>query len=497
MTHKMTCLLPWLMVIVTARGGEWPGFRGPHGNGVAENEKPPICFNESSNLLWKTELGTGLSCPVIWKGQVFVTAADAKEKKLTTLCLDSKTGKQRWGKDIAVEKMEPVHKVNSQATSTPVTDGKALYVYFGSFGLVAYDLSGKELWQKPLPMPKTFMNQGTGTSPILADDKLLVFVQIGSDSHILAVNPADGHELWRAAMPFYNNSYGTPASWHEDGKGFAGITCATRFIAFDLADGKEAWWVDGMGFQACSTPVVVGERLIVSAAGALGEPSNTTPPPEFEEFVKKYDADGDGLINLEEIPATLLYADRQSTDGKGNMPMRMAFSMFGGVKKGEKLDREKWEKIRGNLANFKTGAMNKPVMVSVRTGGKGDVGKSHVVWKESKGVPEVPSPVVWKDRVYMIRSGGLLVCRELESGKLVYEERIDSPGIYFASPVAADGRIYVASDQGEVTVINAGDKLEVLTHNKLGDTIASSPAVADNALYVRSTKTLWAFRSKD
>jgi outer membrane protein assembly factor BamB len=96
----------------------------------------------------------------------------------------------------------------------------------------------------------------------------------------------------------------------------------------------------------------------------------------------------------------------------------------------------------------------------------------------------------------MIRSGGLLVCRELESGKLIYEERIDSPGAYFASPVAADGRIYVASDQGEVTVIKAGDKMEVLAHSKLGDAIAASPAVAENTLYVRSTKALWAFRTE-
>jgi outer membrane protein assembly factor BamB len=310
------------------------------------------------------------------------------------------------------------------------------------------------------------------------------------------VNPADGRELWKAAMPFYNNSYGTPTSWREDGKGFAGITCAMRFTAFDLADGKEVWWMDGMGFQACSTPVVVGDRLIVSAAGALGEPSNTTPPPAFEEFVKKYDADGDGQITLDEIPATMLYADRQSPDGKGNMPLRMALSMFGGVKKGEKLGREKWESVRTKLTEFRSGTMNRPVMVSVRTGGKGEVTLSHIAWKESKGVSEVPSPVVWKDRVYMIRSGGLLVCRELESGKLIYEERIDSPGAYFASPVAADGRIYVASDQGEVTVIKAGDKMEVLAHSKLGDAIAASPAVAENTLYVRSTKTLWAFRTE-
>src|SRR5205823_2296000 len=110
--NRRLSLLCWLALVVAAQAGDWPGFRGPHGDGVAENEKPPIWFNESSNLLWKTDLGPGLSSPVIWKGQVFVTSADAPEKKLTTLCLDSKTGKRLWEKSIAVEKMEPVHKVN-------------------------------------------------------------------------------------------------------------------------------------------------------------------------------------------------------------------------------------------------------------------------------------------------------------------------------------------------------------------------------------------------
>ena len=105
-------------------------------------------------------------------------------------------------------------------------------------GLLAYNFEGQELWRKPLPVPKTFFNQGTGTSPILAEGKLLIYVQIGNDSHLLALNPADGSEAWKAAMPIYNNSYSTPVLWKEDGKGRVGLVCAGRFTAFDLADGK-------------------------------------------------------------------------------------------------------------------------------------------------------------------------------------------------------------------------------------------------------------------
>jgi outer membrane protein assembly factor BamB len=403
------------------------------------------------------------------------------------------SGKQIWEQSLTVEKLEPIHNVNSHATSTPVADANAVYVYFGSFGLLAYNWDGKEIWRKPLPIPKTFFNQGTGTSPVLADGKLIVFVQIGNDSHLLALNPADGAELWKAPMPRFNNSYATPVTWKEEGNVFVGITCAGRFTAFAVADGKEAWWVDGLAMQACSTPVVESDRLVITAAGVQGELSNMTPPPAFDDMLKKYDGDSDGLIALEEVPEDLLFTDRQASDGKGNMPLRQALGMFGGVKSGDKLDRGKWAEITGRIMGFRNGQFNRTSALAVRTGGKGDVTASQVLWKETRGVPEVPSPLVWHGRTYFIRSGGLLVCRDLETGKLIYENRIESPGGYFASPVLAGGRIYLASDRGTVTVVRAGDVFEVLARNELGEPIMASPAAVENTLLVRSTRQLWAF----
>jgi outer membrane protein assembly factor BamB len=178
------------------------------------------------------------------------------------------------------------------------------------------------------------------------------------------------------------------------------------------------------------------------------------------------------------------------------MTLKQAFGMFAGVKKGDKLNREKWEEIRGRLTEFRSGPFNRTVVMSVRTGGKQDATDSQVVWKETKGVPEVPSPLAWHGRLYLIRNGGILVCRDLETGKLIYEERIDAPGGYFASPLLADGRIYIASDRGTVTVIKAGDSLDVIARNELGEPIIASPAISDNALYIRSSGQLWAFGEK-
>jgi outer membrane protein assembly factor BamB len=178
------------------------------------------------------------------------------------------------------------------------------------------------------------------------------------------------------------------------------------------------------------------------------------------------------------------------------MTLKKAFAMFGGVKKGDKVNREKWDEIQGRLTAFRTGPINRTVVMSVRTGGKQDATGSQILWQETKGVPEVPSPIVWNGRLFLIRSGGILVCRDLETGKLIYEERIDSPGGYFASPILVGGRIYIASDRGTVTVVKPGDSLDVIARNVLGDPIIASPVISGNALYIRSSKQLWAFGEK-
>jgi outer membrane protein assembly factor BamB len=319
---------------------------------------------------------------------------------------------------------------------------------------------------------------------------------LGNKSHLLAVSPADGHELWKAPMPDYNMSYSTPVVWKEKDGTFAGMTCATRFSAFRLADGKEAWWVNDIGWQACSTPVVAGDELVIAAAGVQGEVSNMTPPPSFDEVIKKYDGNGDGLITPEELPKELLFTDRHASQGEGNMPLEQALQIFVGAKKTEKMDRARWDELREKLMGFQTSDWNKTVVLKVRTGGKQDVTESQVLWKETKGVPEVPSPLIWDGRIYMIRSGGLLACRDLASGKLIYEERIESPGGYFASPVVAGGKIYMASDHGVVTVVKAGEAFEVLSRNELNEPIFASPVIVDGTLYMRSKKQMWAFAEK-
>ena len=165
----------------------WPQFHGPGGSGIAEDKQaPPLQFGPETGLLWKTPLPVGHSSPAIWGARIFLTGFHPEEKKLETLCLDRASGRILWRHSVPTESIEPVYEVNNPAAPTPVTDGKAVFVYFGSYGLVAYDALGKERWRKPLPMVKTYRNQGSGTSPILAGDRLLLDVHLEKESYLLA-----------------------------------------------------------------------------------------------------------------------------------------------------------------------------------------------------------------------------------------------------------------------------------------------------------------------
>ena len=113
--------------------------------GIAEGSPPPIHFGPNSNVLWKTELPSGHSSPVIWGDRIFLTAFD--KAKLETLCLNRVDGKLLWNAGAPAAKFEPTHKLGNPASPTPVTDGERIYVSFGSFGLLAYDFDGKEIWR--------------------------------------------------------------------------------------------------------------------------------------------------------------------------------------------------------------------------------------------------------------------------------------------------------------------------------------------------------------
>ena len=216
-------------------------------------------------------------------------------------------------------------------------------------------------------------------------------------------------------------------------------------------------------------------------------------PPPFEEFVKAYDRNGDGLISYNEVPPDYLFTDRHASGGAGNMTLRFAMKMFAGVDESKPLDKQAWEGLRAGLRGFMESEWNNSNFIAVRTGGMGDVTKSNRIWQQTRGVPEISSALVYDKRIYQVRNGGLVMCRHQDTGDLIYETRLEAQGGYFASPVAADGKIYMASDQGVVTVIQPGDLFVELAHNKIGESVKATPALAKGTIIIRSDSHLWAF----
>jgi outer membrane protein assembly factor BamB len=239
----------------------------------------------------------------------------------------------------------------------------------------------------------------------------------------------------------------------------------------------------------------LGDGVIyLTGTGVFGERHELISPPTFDEAISRYDTNKDGRVSTDEIPESVLLVDRQGAQGAGNMGLRE--SLLSGATKSKSYNREEWAEEMKGFQEFVGSDLMKSVQCAVRTGGTQDVTESHLMWTEAKGVPEVPSPLLYRGRLYSVKNGGVLICRDAANGRTVFEERLGAPGGYFASPVAADGRIYAASDRGMITVLQAGGRLQVLAQADLKEAIMATPALFENTIYIRSAGHLWAFSEK-
>ena len=263
----------FLLVPLDAAFAEWPQFRGPNGAGVAEVAHLPVHFGPGKNVFWRTELLPGHSSPVISGDRIFVTAAapgkltDAGRQKvidpggkLYTICLDRRTGKILWQREVPRPRLEQYQATNSPASPSPVTDGRSVYVFFGDFGLVSYRLDGKERWRLPLG-PFNNMN-GHGSSPILVDDLLVVLCDQDTDSYLLAVDKETGRVRWKTARPESTRSYSTPAVLRpKEGPVELIVPGSYQLTSYDARTGEKLWWITGMSWQPKSTPIIDGEII--------------------------------------------------------------------------------------------------------------------------------------------------------------------------------------------------------------------------------------------
>lgn len=467
----------------------WPQFRGVNGSGVAADRKPlPVKFGPATNRRWRTVLPPGVSCPCLWGDRIFLTGYHKDIKTLETLCLDRNTGKILWRKRVSPKTVEKTHPVNSPAAPTPATDGERVYVYFGSVGLLCYDFHGKQLWQKRLPMPKN--RHGTGSSPIVVGDLVILCCDQGmllrpQGSFLLAVNRKTGKQVWRTARPFNSAGWTTPVVWkHDDDREL--IVLGRRVTSYDLKTGKERWWLTGLMDYSVTVPVVGDGLLYVEVAAGGFDAGSRMKLPSFGDLRKKYDADKDGTLARKEVPADLAIYKGDSGNVPGDsVSLKEAFPLVDANKDGQ-ISATEWTLLSFMMAS----QQNK--LLAVRPGKTGDVTRTNVAWTETRRLPEVPSALHYRGRLYLVKNGGIVSCLDAKTGKLQYRKRLGVTANYFASPVAGDGKIYASSHTGTVVVFSAGD-FRVLARNKLNESIVATPAIAGGVLYVRTANALYAF----
>lgn len=454
------------MLIPVALAADWDQFRGPNGAGVSSSIGVPERFDAHTNLVWRSVLSPGHSSPVFTSAHIFLTGFEGKT--LWTLCLDRNTGKILWKRQAPRDREEPSQSINSPASPSPVTDGTNVYSFFGDFGLLSYGPDGRERWRLPLG---PFNNaNGHGSSPILADGKVILICDQDTDSYLIAVDSATGRVVWKTMRPEYTRGYATPAVYRPaDGPAELIVPGSYQVASYMLATGEKLWSVSGMPWQLKSVPVIEGNRIYVNGWESEGDRPQHRKIPSFVEMLSKYDADHDGRLSKTEVP-------NKDPEWWGDADLN----------RDGYLDEREWRyyESRENSENS---------LVAIRAGGRGDVTATHVLWRYRKALPNTPSPLLYGGVIYLIRDG-IFTSLNPETGEPFKQARLTGAlGHYWSSPVAADGKIYVASEEGKVVTVRAAPQWEILAVNNLDEEIFATPAIVDNRIYVRTRAALFAF----
>lgn len=442
---------------------DWLRFRGPNGTGVADGPALPAQFGAAKNLAWKASVPFGRSSPVVTADRVFLTASEGD--KLVTLALDRKTGKTLWRRDVQRARHMPIYKGNDPASPTPVSDGRNVIAFFAELGLISYGPDGSERWRVPLGPFNSFY--GMACSPVLAGNTLVLVADQKENSFILAVDARNGKVLWKKARAI-NESYSSPVVYTpKNGPAQVVVMGSHTLDAYSLDKGERLWWVTNVGTYPKGVPTLIGDMVYVN-----GEGSEEAYIPPYEETLKKYDKDNDQRIHPEEY----------KTD-----PFAEHFGWMDRNSDGY-LDRAEYDFARTDTHPSEYG------ITAVRLGGGGDLTRTNVVWRLKKYFPNIPSPLVYRDVMYLMKEGGIVTSINPATGEVLKTGRTpEALEGYYASPVAADGKVFMVSETCKVTVLKAGAQWEVLATNDLDDECWATPAIAGNNLIIRTRSSLYSF----
>ena len=411
----------------------WPHWRGPSHTGVATGT-PPLTWSDTSNVKWKIEIpGRGYSTPVAWGDRLFLTTAvptgkkaDAppegggrgrgrgpgggagvgEEHRFEVMAIDRATGKAAWQHTATTATPHEGyhHLYGSFASNAPATDGERLYAFFGSRGLFVYDLNGKPLWQKDLGLKMQMrLAFGEGTGAVVDDGRVYLQFDHQGEGFVVALNAADGKEIWRAPR-MENSSWSTPLVVEHAGTKQLVVTADTKVKAYDVDSGKVVWEVAGLGTNPIPQPVQFRDTVLVMS----------------------------GYRN--------------------------------------------------------------PRLMAVKLGRTGDLtGTDAIAWETTRGTSYTASPALHDGRLYVIADNGMLNVFDAATGEPHYvQQRLPKPYNFKASPLVANGRVYLATEEGDVVVVRAGNEFEILATNTLSDqSFIASPIAVGNDLFLRSRTHLF------
>jgi outer membrane protein assembly factor BamB len=461
-------LLRVLLVLVAANpcwAEDWARFRGPNGTGVVDDSVAVPSLED--NLLWNTVLPPGHSSPIVVGNHIYLTAFENEE--LLTLALDRNTGRILWRRQAPRPRRAEFNEQNNPASSTPASDGENVYVFFGEYGLLSYGPDGNERWRVPLG---PFINiRGMAASPIVVEGKLLITCDDDSGSaFLLALDAATGDEVWRGARPGIRKGFSTPAIYRS-AEGPVQVIAPGSFtvISYALDTGAEIWRVGGLCWQVKAVPQFANGRVHVNCQGASAD-ANAGRYPSYRQALDQFDADGSGALSENEF-----YERRRSV-----------FWEYDFSKNGS-MEEDEWNFFVSRMAT-------RPGFFAIRLDGKGDVSQTHVDWVVDRPLGNVPTPLIYDGVAYSIRNAGILTSIDIETGEILKQGRLTGAlGAYYASPVAADGKIFFLDADGMLTVVRAGGDWSILHSLALDDGGSATPAIVDGNLYVRTYKSLYGF----
>ena len=461
----VSALSGWLAATSATAVGQWPQFRGPNGSGVDPAGTYPSAFSASKNLIWKTAVPYGQSSPVLAGDRIYLTASEGG--RLLTIALDKASGRELWRREIQPARGHKIYKANDPASPTPVADDYGVVVFFADVGLTAYTPDGKDQWTVPLGPFKSFY--GMAASPIIAEDLVILVCDQQAGSFLIAVDRRTGRERWRKERADAIDAYATPMVFRAAGAPPQLIVLgSTRIDAYALDAGERRWWLPIGSNGAMGTVVANADTLYVATTGS-------TEPwlPPFDAVLQKNDTDKDGRVSAQEFAQ-----DKEMVEH---------FGFFDHDADGF-VSAKEWGIMRAyGIGEF--GAM------AIRPGdARGKLESKAVVWRFTKNLPYIPAPLLYNEVLYLVKDGGIITALDARTGRVLRQGRSPNAiGQYYASPVAADGKVFLANTEGKITVLRAGPQWQVLGVNDLGEEIHATPALGGGRIYVRTRSAVYSF----